>query len=327
MNPDVEPHERVSRLTVMTRTFSPRLGIALAALLIGATACGESSPDSAADGADSSSAKPTAAATPTGEVTGLGMVIDQGEGTSLCLGPIAESYPPQCEGLPLEGWDWASRDDFEDIEGVKFAMYAVTGTFDGTTMTVTQEPISAALYDPMPDPTAGRAQSTRCEEPEGGWVIVNRARSNANAFERAEQAAIGLDGYVTHWADQFSGLEIAVSEDTEPDPDPDMGDDGTMDPLKLILNVQVTGDVDAASQSLRQVWGGALCVTNPMHDQSELDETATALGSLPGVIGTYVQNDRVVIETLYDDGSLQDYADQTYGEDMVVVTSSLRAAG
>ena len=34
---------------------------------------------------------------------------------SSCLGPIAESYPPQCRGLPVEGWDWADhRGDFDD---------------------------------------------------------------------------------------------------------------------------------------------------------------------------------------------------------------------
>ena len=24
----------------------------------------------------------------------------------LCLGPVMESYPPQCDGVPLAGWDW-----------------------------------------------------------------------------------------------------------------------------------------------------------------------------------------------------------------------------
>jgi hypothetical protein len=315
----------------MTKTPHPVFavrGIAAltAALLFATAACGDTSPDSASDGGDPSAVMPTAAPVPSGEVTGLGMVIDQGAGTSLCLGPIAESYPPQCEGIPLEGWDWAARDDFEDAGGVKFATYAVTGTFDGTTMTVTQEPISGALYDPMPDPAAGRLQSTPCPEPEGGWEIVNRARANAQALERAEQSAIALDGYATHWVDQFSGLEISSGE-TEPEPDPDMGSDPMMDPLQLILNVQVSGDVDDATQSLRTVWGGALCVTNPRHEPATLEEIATSLRDLPGVLGTYAMNDRVVAETIYDDGSLQDYADDAYGTDTVVVTSSLRDSG
>ncbi len=322
-----EPLETLRRHTPMNNTTRAGLAAGLVAgLILTLSACGDSTPNAASD-ADQSAEAPTAPASPQGEVTGFGMVIDQGEGTSLCLGPIAESYPPQCEGIPLEGWDWAGREDFEDISGVKFAMYAVTGTFDGTTMTVTQEPISGALYDPMPDPMAARSTSTRCEVPDGGWVIVNRAKSNANALDRAERTAAALDGYVTHWADQFSGLEIAVDDETEPDPDPDMGDDGTLDPLKLVLNVQVSGDVDEATQLMRTVWGGALCVSNPLNEQAQLDEIVAEVSEVEGVSGAYAINDRVVAEVLFDDGSLQDYVDETFGADTVVIISSLRAAG
>ncbi len=187
-------------------------------------------------------------------------------------------------------------------------------------------PIAAALYDPMPDPSAARAFATTCPVPDGGWVIGNRAKSNANALERAERTATQLDGYVTNWNDQFSGLDIAVSDETEPDPDPDMGDDGSLDPLKLVLNVQVSGDVDEATQLMRTVWGGALCVSNPQHTEDELSEISTAFANVPGVTSAVPQNDRVVVDVLYDDGSLQLWADDTYGENTVVVISSLHSA-
>lgn len=325
MNPPAwEPSAGPERRTRMKLIV--RVGLA-AGLILALTSCGSSSTDSASDGGgDAPAASAPTPGTPDGKVTGFGMVIEQGTGPQLCLGPIAESYPPQCEGLPLEGWDWAGRDDFEDISGVKFAMYAVTGTFDGTTMTVTDEPISGALYDPMPDPMAGSAYSTPCPVPDGGWVISNRAKSNSNALERAERTATELDGYLTHWNDQFSGLDIAVEEETEPDPDPDMGDDGSLDPLKLILNVQVSGDVDEATQLMRTVWGGALCVTNPAHTEEELTDISETLGAAAGVTSAAPLNDRVIVDVLYDDGSLQQWADDTYGEGTVVIVSSLRAA-
>jgi hypothetical protein len=88
----------------------------------------------------------------------------------------------------------------------------------------------------------------------------------------------------------------------------------------------VSGDVDEATQLMRTVWGGALCVTNPQHTDDELNEIASALGERPGVTGASPSYDRVIVDVLYDDGALQDYVDETYGENAVVVISSLRAA-
>ncbi len=311
---------RMSQLSPRSRAFLAALSIVLAGALAG---CGSSSPDSATDPGEPPGTPP-AASTPDAPVSGFGMVLDKGDGPQLCLGAIAESYPPQCGGIPLDGWDWSARDDFEDISGVKFAMYAVTGTFDGTRLTVTEPPISGALYDPMPDPTVGRGTSTICPEPDGGWAVTDRDRANANALVEAEQAAFALEGYVTHWTDQFSGLEISVPEDISPDPDPEMGDDGTLDPLRLVLNVQVSGSVTDATSAMEQVWGGALCVTNPRHTDSELNDIASDLAALDHVLGTVPQFDRVLVDVIYDNGDLQAYADRAYGEGTVVVMSALR---
>ena len=41
-----------------------------------------------------------------GPVVGQGIVLQQdGEEAVFCLGPILESYPPQCEGPVLRGWE------------------------------------------------------------------------------------------------------------------------------------------------------------------------------------------------------------------------------
>ncbi|SDH93496.1 hypothetical protein [Agrococcus jejuensis] len=89
-------------------------------------------------------------AIPLGEVIGQGTVIDRGDGPELCLGAIAESYPPQCSGPAIDGWDWSTIDGWEESSGSRWGSYAVQGTFDGTRFAVTSPPIMLALYDPMP---------------------------------------------------------------------------------------------------------------------------------------------------------------------------------
>lgn len=94
---------------------------------------------------------------PNGEVLGQGTVIDADGDVELCLGGIAESYPPQCAGIPLEGWSWEGVEGSETASGVTWGAYAVQGTYDGEVFTSTQPPILLALFDPMPapDPTNG----------------------------------------------------------------------------------------------------------------------------------------------------------------------------
>lgn len=69
----------------------------------------------------------------------------------LCLGAIAESYPPQCGGPAITNWDWASQKGMFDEQGdVRWGTFAVTGTWDGVEFTVS-DAIPGALYDPMPE--------------------------------------------------------------------------------------------------------------------------------------------------------------------------------
>jgi len=79
--------------------------------------------------------------------------MDTGDGAELCLGAVAESYPPQCGGPAITNWDW----DSESLQGIldeqgdiRWGTFAVTGTWDGTAFTVT-DAIPGPLYDPMPE--------------------------------------------------------------------------------------------------------------------------------------------------------------------------------
>ena len=131
----------------------------MASLLLVA-ACGNTV-DSGSDSGGSAPPMPTKIPAADGPVVGLGMVLDgSADGkTGFCLGPVAESYPPQCDGMPLVGWSWADHQgDYDDGNGTKFGTFAITGNFDGTTLTA-QSAVSGALYDPMPwpEPTSSAA--------------------------------------------------------------------------------------------------------------------------------------------------------------------------
>lgn len=159
---------------------------------------------------------------PEGEVIAQGTVMDAGGDVELCLGAIAESYPPQCSGIPLTGWTWDAVEGSETASGVTWGAYAVQGTFDGESFTITQPPMMLALYDPMmsPDPTGGRPGE-------------------------------GSDDELAAIQEELPGL---------------LGDD---------------------------------------------------------LLGSSVQDGRLWIDVVWDDGTRQDVADAVYGDDMVVVRSAL----
>lgn len=133
------------------------LGIAATAVFVGlvAVACASADPASTPPPAALGAITPVP---PEGEVAATGTVLDAAGDVQLCLGPVAESYPPQCTGIPLEGWSWDGVEGAESSGDVTWGAYAVRGTYDGTSFTVTQAPILLALYDPIrsEDPTGGK---------------------------------------------------------------------------------------------------------------------------------------------------------------------------
>ncbi len=126
-------------------------GVAALALLTGCATPGTGTAGDAPAGAA------TPPAPPAGEVIAQGTVMDVGGDVELCLAGVAESYPPQCSGLPMTGWSWEGVDGAETAGEVTWGAYAVQGLYDGESFTVTEDPIVLALYDPMApaDPTGG----------------------------------------------------------------------------------------------------------------------------------------------------------------------------
>lgn len=103
---------------------------------------------------------------PEGRTIGVGTVMDVGGDVQLCLGPILESYPPQCQGVPLDEWTWDGVDGSETSGEVTWGAYAVYADYDGERLTVTDPPIMLALYDPIApeDPTGGVDGTTDAAE-------------------------------------------------------------------------------------------------------------------------------------------------------------------
>ncbi len=99
----------------------------------------------------------TEAAPPEGRVIATGTVLDTAGDVRLCLGAIMESYPPQCDGIPVDGWSWNDLDGSETSGETTWGSYAVYGTYDGERYSITDPPILLALYDPIrpEDPTGG----------------------------------------------------------------------------------------------------------------------------------------------------------------------------
>ncbi|SDE63283.1 hypothetical protein [Auraticoccus monumenti] len=146
----------------------------------------------------------------------------------LCLGPVQESYPPQCGGPTVVGLDWDDVEGVERSAGVTWGSAYVVGTYDGSTFTLDRPPSSSRPDGvPEPSPVPDPEHPRLCEDPYRG----------GDRSSEGDQAALGraledLDGYVTSYVSDGDSM----------------------------VNVLVTGDAEEAHAELRRVWSGGLCV-------------------------------------------------------------------
>jgi hypothetical protein len=197
-----------------------RTALALAAvLLLTASACGT---EDGATATDPGPGRPTAVpAAPGAVVTRSIVTVMDTRVPELCLGPVAESWPPQCSGPPIDRWDWPDHDGgFERQKGIRWGQFVVTGTWDGARFGY-QDAIPAALHD-------------------------------------------------------------ATTEEPPAYPAPAVE-----------------------------------------HSPQELEAIAEEVGDLPGAQGAYADEAHVLVDVTYDDGSLQAWVDEEYGERVVLVSSML----
>lgn len=204
------------------------LAVPVLALLLTLTACSGDDTATAKDpapkdppassGGPAAKLSPPPAPVPDGEVSAirLGTVRDDGSGPQLCLGPIMESYPPQCTGLPLAGWDWSERQGFEEQGTIRWGDYAVSGHWDGSVLTVT-DAISAALYDAMAtDPPSYPTPAKPLSEADTQRVLdETRGVPGFVGSTSAGDGQVHLDvafddGSVQAWADRTYGENTVI---------------------------------------------------------------------------------------------------------------------
>ncbi|MGF1646542.1 MAG: hypothetical protein ACFCVF_06450 [Kineosporiaceae bacterium] len=250
-------------------------------------------------------------------------VLDDGAaGPQLCVGGVAESYPPQCGGPPVAGWDWATV-DHEAASGVRWGTYRLMGTWDGETFTIAEPPVSP---DPADGSTDGStdAFTVPCDPPPGGFEVADPDRTSEADFATAAAALERRPdvGYVA--VDQSGGAgSSAPATLLEP----------AAPPAEWVLVVTTTGDVAAVETAARELWGGPLCVAPAARTGEELRAVQDALtGGESGdglveeflSVGVDVRAEQVVVTVLLATPELQDRLDSEFGAGVVRLEGALR---
>lgn len=250
----------------------------------------------ASDGA-TAGADTTAVASEDQEYRALVTVLENPEhGPQLCFA-VAGSYPPQCGGPDIAGWDWEAVDGEESANGVTWIDGAVvTGTWDGSRFTLTRpvEPQAAWTEPPAEDPDVAPG----CDEPDVADPSAGRRGVDA--------ATAALDGEPV--------VAVRVS-------DPATGWDGP-----FVLTVTVPPGRSARTTDLiRQHYAGALCVVErdqptraELHDVvAEVIAEAQAGGSPLGPIIGGSPNERrgvVEVQVLVADEDARAWARERWGD-------------
>lgn len=129
-------------------------------------------------------------------VLGQGTVIQAGDDDpQLCLGPVAESYPPQCSGPVIDGWDWDAVELKETSGDTTWGAYAVIGLWNGERFSLEEPPIPLALYDPLPvDPDPRRDPANAGDTSEADLESIHAQLLESKAFDQL--ASWSENGYL-----------------------------------------------------------------------------------------------------------------------------------
>jgi hypothetical protein len=230
-----------------------------------------------------------------------------GHGPQLCLGGIETSYPPQCGGPDVVGWDWDAVTGEESAIGTTWGSFHVVGTYVDGTFTLV-EPASAPSPPADEDPTDF---TSPCDPPAGGWAVVDPATTTDATLEAAQAAASAQPDHAGSWVDQ----SINLDRDDEA---------SANDPTRLVLVVRFTGDLARHEQELRAIWGGALCVTGASRTQAELSAVQQELTDEPGFLWSSIDVVANAVDVgLIVDAGAQDRLDARYGTGVVRVEPGL----
>ncbi|MBE1590840.1 hypothetical protein ACFPOI_07370 [Nonomuraea angiospora] len=254
------------------------------------------------------------AASPTRYEAGGTVLEGGGHGPQLCM-MVMESSPPQCSGLDIAGWDW-NKVDHESQGGVKWGEYHVVGTWDGTRLTLTEPPGAPAK---AAAPAHEEDLTSPCPAPEGGWRPVDPAKATQRALDEAMARAGTAQEFAGAWLDQ-SYMKGLPAESPE-----------ASDPRRLVLNLKFTGDLSGREAWIREVWGGALCVSGAARSQSELEaiqrQVEAELGDRLVSASSSVRGNQVTAQVWVATDELRRDLEARHGAGAVVLDGVLRPAG
>lgn len=286
-----------------------RLLLGLFPLLVLA-ACGEDAPTV-------TSAEPASAGQ---EHEASGTVLESPtHGPELCLGGVAESYPPQCGGVPLVGWEWAEVEGEESANGTTWGDYRVVGTWDGERLTLTEEPGA-----PRREQQRGPELTTPCPAPPGGWSVADHSKATEEAQHEAIEHAQRQPSFAGVWIDQ------SINPASKEDPMDEETSMAMNDPTKLVLNLRFTDDLPRHRAEISEIWGGALCVSEATHTLEELERIRSEVEQELADDGTTVLfsdagdvDGIVTIGVTVADPDVQAELDERHGEGVVVLRGAL----
>jgi hypothetical protein len=230
-------------------------------------------------------------------------------GPQLCR-EVATSYPPQCGGPDVFGWDWDAVEGEKAASGTTWGSYRVVGTWDPNRRALTTTAPAEAPPDDEPDDEG--AFASPCPPPDGGWAVVDPATTTDEALNAAVELARSHAEHAGSWVDQ--SINPAYADDVT-----DAENEFALnDPTKLVLNVATTGDLDALEAELRTVWGGALCVSPRQYSITELEEIRAAIEGPNVIAANFSEHEGVVVVAVYvPDDDMQRRLDEQHGRDAV----------
>ena len=225
-------------------------------------------------------------------------------GPQLCVGAVALSLPPQCGGPDIVNWNWDEAPAKETSNGVTWGRYIVAGTFDGERFTLTEPPQPPEMSTQM----SSVDFTSPCEEPPGGWQVVDQTKVTDEALSTTLQVVNTDPEFAGAWIDQNGGEN---------------------DPQRMVLNLRFTADLDRHEREVRETWGGALCITeaeHPLQELMQIQDELTERGGFLSIAADQVRNVVEVTVILDRDGEVQREMDERYGEGVVEVESALKPA-
>jgi hypothetical protein len=194
-----------------------------------------------------------------------GTVLENAEhGPQLCS-VVLTSYPPQCGGVPVAGWNWTTVEGETKVGRIVWGEYRVVGSYDGKVFTITEAPSPPRRSN---DPAK---IGSACEKPAGGWLRPDPSRTNSEDFNAAAEYAVKQP--------DAAGLWIA---------DAPAGPDNEQDFSHAVLNAGFTGSIERHETEIRKLWGGGLCLVKRDRTLVELERISNEAQSHAGSIGLTV---------------------------------------